>query len=273
MRDSQLSRQEVISCYDELARLGRFPDNTDLHRTFLRLIGSQLRSMPLDILDAGAGAGFFGVNLAMLGHRVTLLDLSSEPLAIAQKRSHERKCADHVTSVLGDVEHLPFRAECFDVVVCVLVLEHLNDPGRAFGEFRRVLRRRARLLITFENKLWHAIAAGLCERYEEAMSLISSRSPIVEPYDLLPPIRIYSLMEVEELCRSHGLRISSVTGVRYLTSYQERLKGIGTTETEQLLRDDPKAQELEKLLEESGELLCLARHVFVSCEIEPKPTI
>lgn len=269
MMDSRLSRQQVVSCYDELARSGRFPDNTDLHRAFLRLVDSELKSMPLDILDAGGGTGFFAVNLALRGHQVTLLDLSSEALTVAQKRSHEKKCSDYITSVQGDVEHLPFRAECFDVVVSAFVLAHLNDSTRAFGEFRRVLRKGERLFISFENKLWHVVAAGLCERYREAISLISSRSPVVKPYDLLPPIRIYSIQEVEELCRSHGLRINFFTGMRYLTSYQEPLKGIGTTETEHLLRDNPDAQELEKLLTEGDELLCLARHVFVCCELEP----
>ncbi|MFQ6042518.1 MAG: methyltransferase domain-containing protein [Candidatus Poribacteria bacterium] len=268
MVDLRLSRERIVSRYDELARSEKFPDNTDLHRTFLKLINSELKPMPLNILDAGGGTGFFAVNLAMLNHQVTLLDLSSETLTVARKRSYEGKCSKHITNVEGDVEHLPFRAECFDVVVCAFVLAHLNNPDRAFKEFRRVLRKGGRLFISFENKLWHVVAAGLREKYGEAISLISSKSPVVKPYDLLPPIRIYSILEIEQLCQRHGFRISSFTGMRYLTSYQESLKGIGTTEAEQLLRDNPKAQKLERMLMESGELLCLARHIFVCCEVD-----
>jgi len=233
-------------------------------------MGSELRSVPLDILDAGGGTGFFALGLAVLGHQLTLLDLSSEALNVAQKRSQERGCSDYIASVKGAVERLPFRAERFDVVVCAFVLAHLNDPGGALGEFRRVLRKGGQLFISFENKLWHVVAAGLCERYGEAMSLISAKSPVVKPYDLLPPVRIYSTLEVEGLCRSHGLRIISFMGMRYLTSYQEPLRGITTMDAERMLHDSPEAQELEKLLTESGELLCLARHLFVHCEIEPR---
>lgn len=269
MADSRLSRQQVVSCYDELARSRRFPDNTLLHEALLRLITPTLeKSRPLDILDAGSGAGFFGVDFAALGHRVTLMDLSSEGLIVAQERSREKECGNRIITVAGDVERLPFQAECFDVVVCIFVFSHLNDPGCALGELRRVLRRDGRLIISFENKLWHVIAAGLCERYREAMSLISSKNPVVKAYDILPPVRLYSTLDIEALCRSHGLRISSFTGVRHLTSFQEPLKGIGTTETEQLLRDDPEAHELESLLTKTGELLCLARHFLVGCENE-----
>lgn len=145
---------------------------------------------------------------------------------------------------------------------------HLNNPAKAFEEFRRVLRKEGRLFASFENKLWHLVAAGLCERYEEAIALISSKTPVVRPYDSLPPIRVYSPTEVRELCRGHGFRVRFLTGMRHLTSYQEPLKSIRTTEAEELLHNEPKAQELENLIMESGELLCLARHIFVCCEIE-----
>jgi len=61
------------------------------------------------------------------------------------------------------------------------------------------------------------------------------------------------------------LQISSFTGVRYLTCFQEPLKNIGTTDAEYLLRDDPEAYRLEELLTESEDLLCLARHFLVRC--------
>jgi len=268
MMDLQLSKQQVVSQYDKLARSRRFPDNTLLHKTLLKLILSDLASEPMEILDADSGAGFFGVKFAALGHRVTLTDFSSEALAFAQERSEDRKCRERIVAINGDVEHLPFHDESFDVVVCIFVFSHLNDPGGAVVELRRVLRRGGRLIISFENKLWHVIAAGLREKYGEAMSLLSSKNPIVKAYDILPPIRLYSVSEVQELCCDHGLQNISFTGVRHLTSFQEPLKGIGTTDTEYLLRDDPEAQGVENLLTDTRELLCLARHFLVSCERE-----
>jgi len=264
-----LSKHQIVSCYDEMARSGRFSDNTPVHQTFLKLVSSCLNgSEPLDILDAGSGAGFFGVDFAALGHRVTLVDLSLPALNLARNRSRERKCSDKILTLAGDVEYLPLQPESFDVVVCMFVFSHLNDPGRALGELRRVFRKGGRVIVNFENKMWHVIAAGLCERYDEAMSLLTAKNPVVKAYDTLPPVRLYSVKDVEELCLSQGLKINSLTGVRHITIYQEPLKGIGTTETEHLLRADPEAMALEKLLMNSGELVCMARFMLVSCEFD-----
>ncbi|HIE27674.1 TPA: class I SAM-dependent methyltransferase [Candidatus Poribacteria bacterium] len=156
--------------------------------------------------------------------------------------------------------------ESYDVIICAFVFAHLNNPAKAFEEFRRALRKEGRLFVSFENKLWHVVAAGLCERYEEAIALLSSKSPVIRPYDSLPSIRVYSTAEIQELCGGHEFRVRFFTGMRHLTSYQEPLKNISTTEAEKLLLYTPKAQELENLIMESGELLCLARHIFVCCE-------
>jgi ubiquinone/menaquinone biosynthesis C-methylase UbiE len=267
MGNMHLSKHQIVSCYDEMARSGRFPDNTPVHQTFLELVSSCLNgSEPLDILDAGGGAGFFGLDFAALGHRVTLVDLSLPALRLARNRSQERKCSNRILTLAGDVEYLPLQAESFDIVVCMFVFSHLNDPGRALGELRRVLRKGGRIIVNFENKMWHVIAAGLCERYDEAVSLLTTKNPVVKAYDTLPPVRLYSVKDVEELCLSRGLKINSLTGVRHITIYQEPLKGIGTTETEHLLRADPKALALEELLMNSGQLLCMARFLLVDCE-------
>ena len=92
---------------------------------------------------------------------------------------------------------------------------------------------------------------------------MSSAEPIVKAYDILPPVRLYSIQEIEELCFRHDLKIDSFTGLRYITSYQEPLQGIRTTETEYMLRDDEKARELEKLFADRADLRCLARHLLV----------
>ena len=40
---------------------------------------------------------------------------------------------------VANVEELPFPDSSFDRVVAIVVLEHVAEPGRAIGEFRRVL--------------------------------------------------------------------------------------------------------------------------------------
>lgn len=51
------------------------------------------------------------------------------------------------TSVIGDLQHLPFKSECFDNSVCNMVLEHVNQPKQVLNEIYRVLRPRGKLYV------------------------------------------------------------------------------------------------------------------------------
>lgn len=52
-------------------------------------------------------------------------------------------------SAVADAHRLPFRGECFDVVLMTEVLEHLHDPEVALSEISRVLRPEGLLILTY----------------------------------------------------------------------------------------------------------------------------
>ena len=268
MQDNlELNREEIISCYDNLARSGNFPDNTYLHRSFKKLINDQLKKLSnLFILDAGGGAGYFGVDLALQGFKSFILDISYDALIVARERSIEQGCSDKIKVIAGDIENLPILDEQFDIIICIFVFSHIKDPYRAMGELCRSLKIKGQMVLSFENKIWHVTADGLSERYDKALNLLCSDVALVKAYDILPPVRLYTKNEIEELCNTNGLKIRKLLGLRHITSFQEHLKNIGTTDAERLMHNDPKALELEELLINNGELLCLARHFLVFCE-------
>jgi len=45
------------------------------------------------------------------------------------------------TTVLGDIQNLPFKNESFDCCICNAVLEHVEEPLKALKECKRVLRK------------------------------------------------------------------------------------------------------------------------------------
>ncbi|HEX2393574.1 MAG TPA: class I SAM-dependent methyltransferase [Solirubrobacterales bacterium] len=92
-------------------------------------------------LEIGSGTGYFSLNLLQLGviERLTATDISPGML----KRLAATAAAlglDQVRTVATEAERLPFEDESFDLVFGHAVLHHIPDPGRAFAEFRRVLR-------------------------------------------------------------------------------------------------------------------------------------
>ncbi len=77
-------------------------------------------------LDVGCGAGLVCEPLARLGARVTGLDAAPENIAAA--RAHAAQSGLMIEYRAGSVEALG--GECFDLVTCLEVVEHVVDPAR-----------------------------------------------------------------------------------------------------------------------------------------------
>jgi SAM-dependent methyltransferase len=97
------------------------------------------------VLDAGCGEGF--AMREILHHSaaaVVGLDGSVGALRIASMLNPQRNFA------VGDLFELPFPTSSFDLVVCMEVLEHLDDPQQGLRELCRVSREW--LLLTVPNE-------------------------------------------------------------------------------------------------------------------------
>ncbi|ATO32574.1 putative methyltransferase YcgJ [Dickeya dianthicola] len=106
----------------------------------------------LNILDVGAGPGFFAITLAMAGHRVTAVDAT--PAMLAQAKNNADVYGVDIAFVAADVHTLPFPDNHFDVLVTRNVTWNLKQPLAAYQEWRRVLAPGGRL-INFDAN-WYA---------------------------------------------------------------------------------------------------------------------
>lgn len=90
------------------------------------------------VLDIGCGPGFFSILLAQMGYEVTAVDYTENMLAQARKNAgvHGAK----IDFQKMDAQNLSFPDESFDFIVSRNVLWNLEDPGRAYKEWLRVLR-------------------------------------------------------------------------------------------------------------------------------------
>jgi SAM-dependent methyltransferase len=111
------------------------------------------------ILDAGGGPGRYTIELARLGHRVTLLDLSPANITFAQRRIKRAKVQDRVDLVVeGSIVDLSrFADGQFDAVICLGgPLSHVVDGrrrGRAVGELVRVCRSGSPIIASVMGRL------------------------------------------------------------------------------------------------------------------------
>ena len=98
-----------------------------------------------DVLDLGCGTGRHTAWLAETGARVTAVDFSERML----ERARAKVSAADVRFIVHDLhEPLPLDDASFDALVSGLVLEHLRDLERFFGEAHRVLRPGGRAVVS-----------------------------------------------------------------------------------------------------------------------------
>jgi ubiquinone/menaquinone biosynthesis C-methylase UbiE len=149
----------------------------------------------LEALDIGCGTGFFSLELAFRGHRVTGVDFAPSMIAQARKKAAERQATIRYEE--ADAEQLPFAAGSFDMAVSRHLLWTLPHPERAMDEWIRVLRPGARLIIVDSQ----ANVSASPEALDNAR-----RSPeYAEIGDRLPFVSGWPREAVEKLFAAHQL--------------------------------------------------------------------
>ena len=133
-----------LTIYDKVADRW-WSDDIRWVRTLKNLVPGRLSWMDRqidwagkDVLDLGCAGGFMAEALDARGARVTGIDPAAE--AITAARAHAAQEGRIITYDVGVGEALPYADASFDSVVCVDVLEHVQDLTRVLAEVTRVLR-------------------------------------------------------------------------------------------------------------------------------------
>jgi len=93
----------------------------------------------LEVLEVGCGGGLICEELARRGARMVGVDPSQAALQTAREHAAQSGLAERITYEHGYAEALPYDSGRFPAVVCLDVLEHVQDLGRTIAEVARVL--------------------------------------------------------------------------------------------------------------------------------------
>ena len=121
------------------------------------------------VLDCGSGTGTTGILAARkVGARgkVTLFDLSDNMLAVARQKVIESGLQDRIAFQTGDIVHLPFADNEFDVVLSTYSMCPLYDPAKGALALYRVTRPGGRIGVAHSTEPRNAIAKWLGDRIE-----------------------------------------------------------------------------------------------------------
>jgi phosphatidylethanolamine/phosphatidyl-N-methylethanolamine N-methyltransferase len=114
------------------------------------------------VLEVGVGTGL-SLTRYSDAEEIVGVDVSSEMLAIAQRRVEKKRLSDRVSLVEMDGEHLAFPDHQFDVVVAMYVVSVTPNPRRCLAEMRRVCKPGGQIFICnhFVHDGERALSPGL----------------------------------------------------------------------------------------------------------------
>ncbi|MDA3977803.1 bifunctional 2-polyprenyl-6-hydroxyphenol methylase/3-demethylubiquinol 3-O-methyltransferase UbiG [Gallibacterium sp. AGMB14963] len=118
------------------------------------------------VLDVGCGGGILSESLAKVGGKVTGIDMSSEPLAVARQHASESQLQiDYQKITIEEFLHHQQQtgAEKFDVITCMEMLEHVPDPLSIIRSCQQLLKPNGVLFLSTINrtlKAWALVVIG-----------------------------------------------------------------------------------------------------------------
>src|SRR5262245_6442021 len=121
--------------------------------------------------------------------------------------------------VRGDLSHLPFSAETFDMVISRSVVEHLEDPPQVFREFARVLRPGGKVIIVTPNKYDYVSIIAAITPYRVHRALVSKIFQIPAD-DVFPTLyRANTISSLRKALRLAGFIEKDLVTINHYPAY------------------------------------------------------
>ncbi|MGF7049943.1 ubiquinone/menaquinone biosynthesis C-methylase UbiE [Paenibacillus sp. DS2015] len=150
-------KDEIIdyySSFDEWGRLDREPLEFTINWHFMKQYLPRLGT----ILDNGAGPGKYAMELAKLGHLVTLSDITPTLVDVARNKASQLDLLDHFNGFhVLDATHLEgIQDETFDASLMLGPLYHLQQEDerlKAVKELYRVTKNNGIVFVAFQTRI------------------------------------------------------------------------------------------------------------------------
>lgn len=204
--------ETIISFFDQKITWWTDVYREDLPRGFfsfemrnrLKLVAEQLSAQIQqmdnpDVLECGCGPGDILEQLAPLHCKLTGLDLNRRYLDMSAQR------VPGATMVDGDVEHLPFPDESFDIVYAVGVLLYVKNDHLAIKEIARVTKNGGYVVISVSNYMMLHLLLDPYYVYKYIKKMLCINRKITNTDFDESKIRRYTLRKLIRLCGNYNM--------------------------------------------------------------------
>ena len=118
-------------------------DENPIHHARSEAIAKEmLRLLPIkkemSAMEFGAGTGILSFMLKDFFNDIILMDSSTEMVNVANKKI-DATGAKNLKTIVFDLEHETYSGKPFDLIFTQMVLHHVNDIEKLFGNFYKIL--------------------------------------------------------------------------------------------------------------------------------------
>ena len=186
-------------------REGDFKPLHDINGPRVEYIAERADLQDRQVVDVGCGGGILSESLAARGARVVGIDAADKALAVA--RMHLATSGLEVDYRQITAEELAAeQSECFDIVCCLELLEHVPDPASTVAACAALCRPGGDVFFSTINRSarsWAMAIAGA----EYLLGLLPRGT---HRYD-----RLIRPAELASACRDSGLEVKDISGISY----------------------------------------------------------
>ena len=184
------------------------------------------------ILSVGSGWGGFVVAANKMGAKAFGIEPDEEKAVISKLRGEYQGVEN--SFYMGKGEFLPFKDNTYDIVECVSVLEHVDNPKMVIKEMIRVLKPGGCLYIHAPNYLYPTephykiywiplLPKPLAKLY---LRLLGRNSKFIEHINYITPLFISKILAEFEHINVTNIAISPKLGIKGAKTLKSKIKRI-----------------------------------------------
>ncbi|HHT0591736.1 TPA: bifunctional 2-polyprenyl-6-hydroxyphenol methylase/3-demethylubiquinol 3-O-methyltransferase UbiG [Legionella anisa] len=196
----------------------------DINETRLDFIKQHVELSDLKVLDVGCGGGILCESMARSGAKVTGIDAESEAISVAQEHANSNHL--EINYLCTSIE--TYKDKSFDVITCMEMLEHVENPELVFEHCRRLLKPQGFLFVSTISRTIKAYATAIIAA-EYVLNLLPRQThdykKFIKPSELLVMARPwdFNLIDLRGMDYNPFLRNASLGSdvrVNYLMALQ-----------------------------------------------------
>ncbi|AOW51770.1 TPA: bifunctional 2-polyprenyl-6-hydroxyphenol methylase/3-demethylubiquinol 3-O-methyltransferase UbiG [Legionella pneumophila subsp. pneumophila] len=179
----------------------------DINGTRFEFISEHINLKGLRVLDVGCGGGILCESMAKAGAYVSGLDAEPEAIQVAKEHAHKNQLQiDYFCNPIEEYEN-----QGFDVITCMELLEHVQNPELVLQHCKRLLKPNGLLFLSTISRTLKAYLGAIIAA-EYVLNLLPRQThdydKFIKPSELVKMARLYdlNLIDMKGLCYNPFLR-------------------------------------------------------------------